>query len=196
MIHFTLWFSLLYASVYPPIFDALDLMELQTGIPLSGLIKLWYLTNSFPQRLQAWNLLQIQPFLILFPLQYINYQKYFSLNIYQADLARPTHQLFSPLCGIQRDLLIHIPPQKVKMLQTTTFIWVHFPLMTRQFLNMKTLLKCFNQVNKLLQCKDTILPIIYFIKYYRGGFGKIWIRKFIYVIFHIFYYSIFTFLDL
>ena len=29
--------------------------------------------------------------------------------------------------------------------------------------------------------KDTIFPIIYFIKYYRDGFGKIWIRKFIYI---------------
>ena len=55
---------------------------------------------------------------------------------------------------------------------------------------------CFNQVKKLWLWKDTILPIIYFIKYYRGGFGKIWIRKFIYVIFHIFYHSIFACLAL
>ena len=32
--------SLPYASVYPPIFDALEWMEMQTGLPLYGLLKL------------------------------------------------------------------------------------------------------------------------------------------------------------
>ena len=45
--------------------------------------------------------------------------------------------------------------------------------MTLQLLSVKTLLKCFNQVNKLLLWKETILPIIYFIEYSCGGFGKL-----------------------
>ena len=56
----------------------------------------------------------------------------------------------------------------------------------------ETLPKCFNQSKKLWLWKNTSLPMIYFIKYSRGGFGKIWIRKFIYVIFHIFYRIIFA----
>ena len=35
-----------------------------------------------------------------------------------------------------------------------------------------------------------------FIKILSGGFGKIWIRKFIYVIFYIFYHSLFPLLPL
>ena len=45
--------------------------------------------------------------------------------------------------------------------------------------------KFFNQVKRLWRWKGTILLMIYSIKIYRGRFGKIWIRKFIYVIFHI-----------
>ena len=56
----------------------------------------------------------------------------------------------------------------------------------------KNLPKYFNQVNTIWRWKDTILPIIYFIKYSRGGFGIIWIRNFIYVILHIFYHIIFA----
>ena len=121
----------------------------------------------------------------------MNLQKYWSLNIRQADLAYPNHQTFYLLFRSQRDLLIHIPSQKGKTFQTITFIWVDFPQMTRQILTMKTLSMCFNKVNKLWLWENTILPMIYFIKYYCGGFGKIWIRNFIYVIFHIFYHSIF-----
>ena len=50
--------------------------------------------------------------------------------------------------------------------------------------------KCFNPAKTIWQRKDNIHTIIYFIKYHRGGFGKIWIRKFIHVIFHIFYHSL------
>ena len=122
----------------------------------------------------------------------MNLQIYFSLKIKHSDLAVPTHQNLCLLCIVQRDLLNHIPPQNIKTVQTITFIWVYFPQMTRQLLTMKTLPKCFNQVNRLWLWKDTILPIIYFIKYSRCGFGKIWIRKFICVILHIFYHSIFA----
>ena len=41
------------ASVYPPIFDALEWMEMQTGLPLSGLLKLFCRTTPLPQRLQT-----------------------------------------------------------------------------------------------------------------------------------------------
>ena len=81
---------------------------------------------------------------------------------------------------------------KKKTFQTNNFIWVFFPHTILHILTMKTLLKCFNQVNKLWQRKDTILTIIYSIKYYHGGFGKIWIRKFIYFIFYILYHSLFV----
>ena len=41
-----------YASVYPPIFDTLEWMEMQIGLPLSGLMKLFHRTYSLPQRLK------------------------------------------------------------------------------------------------------------------------------------------------
>ena len=49
---------------------------------------------------------------------------------------------------------------------------------------------------KLWRWKDTSLTIIYLIKYSCSGFGKIWISKFIYVIFHIFCHSLFACLAL
>ena len=52
-------------------------------------------------------------------------------------------------------------------------IWFYFLQLTRQLLTIKTLPKYFNQVEKNWQWEDTIIPIIYVIKYYRGGFGKI-----------------------
>ena len=123
-------------------------------------------------------------------------QKYFLLNIHQTDLVFPTHQMFCLLCGLQIDLIYQIPPNKGKTVRTNTFIWVYLLQMNRQMITMKTSPKGFNNVNKLWQWKDTILPMIYFIKYSCGGFGKILIRKFIYVIFHIFYHSLFSFLAL
>ena len=164
---------------------------MQTGLRLSKLLKLCCRTSSLPQRLKTWTILQRKPFLILIPLQCMNLQIYFSLKIQHSDLAVPTHQKFCFLCGFQRKLLTHIPPQKIKFVQTITFSLVYFTQITPHLLTMKTLPKCFNQVNKLWKWKETILCIIYFIKYYRGGFGKIWIRKLIYVIFHIFYHSLF-----
>ena len=68
--------------------------------------------------------------------------------------------------------------------------------MTCQLFTMKTLPIFFNQVNKPWLWKDNIFPIIYYIKYYRGGFEKIWIIDFIYIIFQIFYYSLFAYLAL
>ena len=50
----------------------------------------------------------------------------------------------------------------------------------------------FQSSKKNWRWKDISLPIVYFVKYSRGSFGKIWIRKFIYIIFHIFYQSIFS----
>ena len=47
-----------YASVYPPIFDTLEWMEMHIGLPLSGLMKLLHRTYSLPQRLQNLTLLQ------------------------------------------------------------------------------------------------------------------------------------------
>ena len=41
-----------YASVYPPSFDTLEWMDMQIGLPLSGLMKLFHRTYSLPQRLQ------------------------------------------------------------------------------------------------------------------------------------------------
>ena len=56
----------------------------------------------------------------------------------------------------------------------------------------KTLPKCFNQVNKLLKM-EVYQPFHgIFIKHSHGAFGKIRIRKFIYVIFHTFYHSLFA----
>ena len=93
-------FSLPYTSVYPRIFDALEWMEMQNGLPLSGLLELCYQTNYFTQRLKTWNLIQIYPFLIPLPLQCMNLQKYLSLNIHQADLASPDHQPFFLFYGL------------------------------------------------------------------------------------------------
>ena len=114
----------------------------------------------------------------------MNIQIYFSLKIHQTDIAAPTQQTFCLLCGVQIDLLVHIPDHKYKTVQATTFIWVYFMQMIRQILTMKTLPKCFKQVNKLWRWNGAILTMIYFIKYYCGCFGKIWIKKFIYVIFY------------
>ena len=169
---------------------------MQIGIPISVLLKLCCWPSSFPQRLKNWTPLRIKPFLLPSPLQCMNLQKYFSLKIHYNNLASPTHQTFCILCGFQINLLLRIPPHKGKKFQSTTLIWIYFPQMTPQILTIKTLPKCFNQVNKILRWKDTILPIIYFIKYYRGTFGKIWIRKFVYIFFHIFYNSLFACLDL
>ena len=46
------------ASVYPPYFDTLEWMEMQTGLPLYGLLKLWYQNSPLPHRLKTWTLLQ------------------------------------------------------------------------------------------------------------------------------------------
>ena len=122
----------------------------------------------------------------------MNLQKYFSLNIHQTDLVSPTNQTFCLLCRVHRNLLVHIPPKKVKTVQNTTFIWFYFTQMTLQLLTMEKRPECFNQFKKKWICKETILTSIYYIKYSRGCFGKIWIRKFTYVIFHIFYQIIFS----
>ena len=55
--------------------------------------------------------------------------------------------------------------------------------MTLQILTMKTLTQVFQPSQKTLTMKGH-QP--------HGGFGKIWIRKFIYVLFHISYHSIFA----
>ena len=59
---------------------------------LPGLLKMGCLTSYLPQRLITWTLLQRYRFLLPFPLQWMNLQKYFSLRIHQDDLASPTHQ--------------------------------------------------------------------------------------------------------
>ena len=128
-------FSLPYASVYPPIFDALEWMEIQTGLPLYGFMNMccqtlpwtrgWKLESSLKDSLSCFRTLFSSWIL-----------KKISLRIHQADLAIPTHQTFCLQCGVQRDLLIHIPPHKVKTVQTTTFTWVYFPQMTCQLLTM------------------------------------------------------------
>ena len=41
-----------YASVYPPRFDTLEWMEMQIGLPLSGLMKLFHRAYSLLQGLQ------------------------------------------------------------------------------------------------------------------------------------------------
>ena len=166
-------------------------MEVQTSITISGLLKLCCRTSFFPQRLKNWTLLQIQPFLVPFHLQWMNIQKYLSWKIHQADLASPTHQTFCLLLGVQRDLLVHVPPHKGKPVQATTFVWVYFTQTTRHILTINPPPKCLNQVKTIVQWKDTIINIIYFIKYSCGGFGKIWIKKLLYVIFHILYHSVF-----
>ena len=84
-----LCFILPYTSVYLPLFDALKWIEMQTGITLSVLMKLWCQNYPLPKRMQTWNLLQRLPFLILFPLYCMNLQKYFSLNIHQAEPCIP-----------------------------------------------------------------------------------------------------------
>ena len=122
----------------------------------------------------------------------MNLQKYFSPKIHQDALADPTNQTLFLLYVVHRNLLVHIPPHKGKTVQTTTLIWLYFLQMKRQLLTMKTLPKCFNLVNKLWRWKDTILDIVYFVKYYHGIFGKIWIRNYIYIIFQIFYHSFFA----
>ena len=109
---------------------------------LPGLLKLLCWNYLLPQRLKTLTLLKIYPFLIQFPLQWMNLQKYCSLKILQAYPVAPTRQTFCLLCGFQRDLLVHIPPHKFKTVQTTTLIWVYFPQMTRQLLTIKTLPKC------------------------------------------------------
>ena len=65
-------------------------------------------------------------------------QKYFSLKIHQADLVSPTHPTFYLLCGIHRYLIVHIPPHKVKTVQTIAFIWVYFPQITARSSLLKT----------------------------------------------------------
>ena len=67
----------------------------------------------------------------------MNPQKYCSLKIHQTELADPTHQTLCLLRRVQRDLLVHTPPQKGKTAQTNTLIWVYFLHMTRQILTMK-----------------------------------------------------------
>ena len=57
------------ASSYPPIFDALECMDMQTGLPLSGLINQFCKNSPLPQRLQTITLLQRYPFLLQLPLQ-------------------------------------------------------------------------------------------------------------------------------
>ena len=91
---------------------------------LPGLLKLCCWTSSLSQRLQTWTLLQRYPLLLLFPLQWMNLQKYFPLKIYQANIAAPTHQNLCLPFGVQRDILVHMPPQKSKTVQTRNFNWV------------------------------------------------------------------------
>ena len=79
-------------SVYLPIFYALECMEIQTGLPLSGMLNMWCHNSSLLQRLQTWKLLKIYLFLLALPLQCMNLQKKLSLKIHQSDLAVPTHK--------------------------------------------------------------------------------------------------------
>ena len=164
---------------------------MQNVLSLSRILKMCCRTISLTQRLQLEHSFKDRLSCSRSIFNTWNLQKP-PLKIHQADLASPTHQTFCLLCRFQRDLLVHIPLHKGKTFQTNIFIWVFFPQTTLHILTMKTLLKCFNQVNKLWQRKDTILTIIYSIKYYHGGFGKIWIRKFIYFIFYILYHSLFV----
>ena len=109
--------------------------------PLSvpGILKLCCPTSSLPQRPQTWTLIQIQPFFLLFLLQWMNLQKYCSLKNHHSDLAAQTRQTFCLVYRVWREFIVHIPPQKGKYFQTTTLIWVYFPQTTLQFLTMKTL---------------------------------------------------------
>ena len=81
---------------------------------ISGILNLCCQTSSLHYRQKTLTLIQIYPFLLLLPLQLMNLQKYFSLKIHQAELAAPTHKTFFFPCGFHRDILDHIPPQKVK----------------------------------------------------------------------------------
>ena len=99
--------------------------------------------------------------------------------------------IMPPLWISERPPCSHTTSQR-QTFQTTTFVWVYFLQMTCQLLTMKTMPKCVNQVNKLWRWKDTIIPNLHFIIYSNGVFGIIGTRKFIYIIFHIFYHSIFA----
>ena len=132
---------------------------------LPGMLKLWCWNYSLHQRMKTWTLLQRYTLLLLFSLHWMNLQKYFSLKLNKYDLPDPTHQMFCLFCGVQRYLLVYIPPHKGKTVQATTFIWAYFLQMNLHLLTTNPPPpKCFNQVNKIWQCKDTILPIIYYIK--------------------------------
>ena len=109
-------------------------MEIDTGIPLTVMMKLCCKTSSLNQRLKTWTLLQRYHSLLSFPINLMNLQKYFSLTIHQDDLASPTHQTFCLLCRVQIYHLVHIPSHKCKTFQTTTFVWVFFPQMTLQLI--------------------------------------------------------------
>ena len=125
---------------------------------LPNLLNLCCLISSFNHKLNTWTLIWRYFFLLLLPLQWINLQKHWSLKIHKADIPAPTNQTFCHHCGVQRNLLVHIPPHKVQTIQTTTFIWVYFPQMTHQILTIKTLPKCFNQVNKLYYGRTLAFP--------------------------------------
>ena len=92
-----------------------------------NLLKLCCPTSYFNHKLNTWTLLQRYPFLLPLSLQWMNLQKHCLLKIHNSDISAPTHQMFYLFCVFQRDLLVHIPPHKVKTVQTTTFIWVYFP---------------------------------------------------------------------
>ena len=47
-----------HISVNPPIFDAIEWMDIQTGLNISGTMKLCCWTYSLLQRLQTWTLIQ------------------------------------------------------------------------------------------------------------------------------------------
>ena len=66
----------------------------------------------------------------------MNLQKYFSLKLNKSDLPDPTHQMFCLFCGVQRYLLVYIPPHKGKTVQATTFIWAYFLQMNLHLLTM------------------------------------------------------------
>ena len=151
-------------------------MEMQTVLTLSEIINLCCRNFSLPQRLKTWTLLQIYPFLLSFPLQLKNLQKHLSLKIHQADLADSTHQTFCVLFIFQRDLLVHIPPQKGKTVQTTTFssLWKPSPSVS---------IKSTNFDYKMMP--SFLLSILS--NNFAADLEKIWIRNFIYVIFHILY---------
>ena len=76
-----------YFSVYPPIFDTLEWMKMNIGLPISVIMNMCYQNSSLTQMLKTWTLLQREPSLLLFCLQCIDLQKYLSLNIHQADIS-------------------------------------------------------------------------------------------------------------